>query len=116
MDNETRCAAYTMIRSVCDRKMQVGSINQKVNYIKCLKSNYPCELEHCYKMRAIVEREKGVCMNKKRFVKTICLDGKTIETECKEHQYRWSGEIPCTGIWCCVLCGKPEADTFNGRP
>src|SRR5574343_2057766 len=36
--------------------------------------------------------------------------------ECTEHSYAWSGNMPNTGKYCCVHCGKPESeDTFDGK-
>jgi len=32
--------------------------------------------------------------------------GKVKDVECVEHSYAWSGEMPCTGVYCCVFCGK----------
>ena len=33
-----------------------------------------------------------------------------------EHTYRWTGKEPCSGMYCCVHCGKPEDETtFNGK-
>jgi len=32
------------------------------------------------------------------------------------HSYSWSGSMPCTGVYKCVFCGKPENEnTFNGK-
>lgn len=35
--------------------------------------------------------------------------------ECTRHSYAWSGNIPCTGMYRCVYCGKPKDEhSFNG--
>jgi hypothetical protein len=38
------------------------------------------------------------------------------EVECVKHSYRWSGNMPQTGEYCCVFCAKPEDEnTYNGK-
>lgn len=30
--------------------------------------------------------------------------------------FRWSGNMPNTGLYCCVTCGKPEdSNSFDGK-
>lgn len=41
-----------------------------------------------------------------KYYKYLVWDGKVIKVECKKHSYAWSGKIPCTGVYRCVLCGK----------
>jgi hypothetical protein len=61
----------------------------------------------------------GVQMRKSngRWYKIVASINGTREIECKEHSYRWSGNMPCTGMKKCIFCGKPEDETtFNGAP
>jgi len=44
----------------------------------------------------------------KKWYKTLVYAGKCETVECKDHFYRWSGKMPCTGIKVCIHCGKPE--------
>ena len=30
---------------------------------------------------------------------------------CRDHAFAWSGQIPCTGTYRCVHCGKPGDDS-----
>jgi len=56
-----------------------------------------------------------VAMNSK-WMKTIIWNGVAKTIECKKHSYAWSGKIPCTGIYRCVYCGKPEnGRTYHGK-
>ena len=41
-----------------------------------------------------------------KWYKEIVWGGKHEKIECINHFYRWSGKIPCTGVQCCVFCGK----------
>lgn len=43
-----------------------------------------------------------------KWVKTVVWHGLLNEEECTNHSYSWSGKMPCTGIYRCVLCGKPK--------
>lgn len=27
---------------------------------------------------------------------------------CQDHFFAWSGKIPCTGVYRCIYCGKPN--------
>ena len=43
-------------------------------------------------------------------------DGKYEIKECVNHSYAWSGKMPCTGMYKCVFCGKPEDEnTYDGK-
>jgi len=51
--------------------------------------------------------------NKKKWYKVLYdyeHRGQVKKVECKNHSYRYTGTIPCTGIRKCVLCGKSEID------
>ena len=38
------------------------------------------------------------------------------KVKCTDHSYAWSGKTPCTGVYRCVHCGKPEDEnTFDGK-
>ena len=41
-----------------------------------------------------------------KWYKEIVWGGKHEKIECVNHFYRWSGKTPCTGVQCCVFCGK----------
>ena len=45
---------------------------------------------------------------KKKHYKYLVWHGKVTKVECKDHSYSWSGKIPCTGLYRCVLCGKEK--------
>jgi len=47
---------------------------------------------------------------KKKWFKTLVMGGTVERVECKDHSYSWSGQMPCTGVYRCVLCGKPKDD------
>ena len=44
----------------------------------------------------------------KKWIKYLVWKGEITEKECLEHDYAWSGKIPCTGVSRCIFCGKPE--------
>lgn len=44
------------------------------------------------------------------FKKHIIENGIYKQVECKNHSFRWSGKMPCTGIYCCVFCGKEKSE------
>lgn len=44
----------------------------------------------------------------RKWSKTLVWQGRLETVECKIHSNAWSGQMPCTGIYRCVLCGRPE--------
>ena len=53
---------------------------------------------------------------KPKWFKYIIRDGEYKKVECTHHSYAWSGQMPCTGIYRCVYCGKPEDEnSFTGK-
>jgi hypothetical protein len=63
-------------------------------------------------MKKKVEKVATSVKNRCRF---ISCSGKLVTV--KSHHYAWSGRVPCTGMWKCTRCGKPEdPKSFNGKP
>jgi len=44
----------------------------------------------------------------KKYFKFLIWHGIVEKVECENHSYTWSGEMPCTGIFYCVYCGKEK--------
>jgi len=44
-----------------------------------------------------------------RWFKTLVWRGKISTVPCCPHNYAWAGITPCTGVYRCILCGKPKS-------
>ena len=54
------------------------------------------------------------CCEKKTIINLEKLG--TVKTVSCNHMYRWTGSMPCTGMYACVFCGKlKDEESFNGK-
>jgi len=43
-------------------------------------------------------------------------NGRIFQRECTDHKYAYSGSMPCTGTYRCILCGYvPEKDHMGRK-